>query len=113
MDSRQICLLSVVVCLTWAALFAKDTEWPLVIETPKGKITVYQLQPDAFVQDILDARAAASFIPSGQTTPRFGAVWLTTRLQVDREARRSGSPPRAQNKWHRSNPPSKPQHKAE
>ncbi len=87
MQKRQICALTIAVVAGWAALFAKDTEWPLTIDTPKGKITVYQPQPDAFKHDVLDARAAVSFTAAGTTNPQFGAVWMTTRVLVDREER--------------------------
>lgn len=73
--------------VTVSTLFAKDTEWPLTINTPEGKVSVYQPQPDAFKYDMLDARAAVAFTASGATQPQFGAVWLSTHIQVDRESR--------------------------
>jgi hypothetical protein len=77
-----ICLLMI----RWLAN-AKDTEWPASFDTPGGKITIYQPQPESLKGDRLVARAAVSFTQKGTTDPVFGAIWINARLLTDREKR--------------------------
>lgn len=66
---------------------AEDPEWPITFETAKGRLVLYQPQPETFKGDRITARAAVSATPTGKIEPVFGAVWLDARVQTDRENR--------------------------
>ncbi len=66
---------------------AGGAEWPREIDTPDGKIVLYQPQPETFKGDRLTARAAVSVTPKDATEPVFGAVWFDARVSTDRDAR--------------------------
>lgn len=67
----------------------QDTGWPREIDKPKAKILVYQPQLESLTGDKLRARAAVSVTLTG-AEPTFGAVWLTARVQTDRDTRTVG-----------------------
>lgn len=62
-------------------------DWPREIVVDRGTIVLYQPQVDAFSEDSVAARAAVAFIGANDEEPVFGAVWITARLSVDRDAR--------------------------
>jgi hypothetical protein len=73
---------------------AQDTEpeesdlgWPLVIEVERGTIVIYQPQVDTMTKINLEARAAVAATPAGDSEPQFGAIWFTSRIQTDTDAR--------------------------
>jgi hypothetical protein len=70
------------------AAFAQDAQsrWPVTVQTDQGTITVFQPQLDDFEGDTLKGRAAVSIEQTGQP-PIFGAVWIQSRVAVDRVAR--------------------------
>ena len=61
--------------------------WPREIDTDKGNILLYQPQVDSLNGDKLSSRAAVSITLKGKSDPIYGAVWLESRLSIDREAR--------------------------
>jgi hypothetical protein len=64
------------------------SEWPREFTTPKGHtIVVYQPQAETFRGDRVTGRAAVSFTKKGETAPKFGVVFFTARVSVDRDAR--------------------------
>jgi hypothetical protein len=65
---------------------AEDTGWPREIDTPKGKIVIYQPQVESLEGDKLKARAAVSVTLTG-AEPIFGAVWFDARVMTDRDTR--------------------------
>ena len=79
------------VCLLFAGSLPGQTgvsEWPREFQTPKGNtIVVYQPQPETFAGDRVTGRAAVSFTKKGETTPKFGVVFFTARVSVDRDTR--------------------------
>lgn len=88
MKHPAVLLLTLNVLLCGLALgAAKDPEWPITFETPKGRFVLYQPQPETFKGDKITARAAVSATPAGKTQPIFGAVWLEARVLTDRENR--------------------------
>jgi hypothetical protein len=49
---------------------------------------MYQPQVDSFDQNVLEARAAVSVMRAdGTGEPAFGAVWISAKLDIDREER--------------------------
>ncbi|MGD8628452.1 MAG: carbohydrate-binding family V/XII [bacterium] len=70
-----------------AAVCAAQDGWPRQIEVEKGKVVIYQPQIESFSGDDLQARAAVSVTPAGQTTPVFGAVWMKARVSTDYDER--------------------------
>jgi hypothetical protein len=61
--------------------------WPRELETEKGTVVLYQPQPESFGGDKLTARAAISVTPKQKNEPVFGAIWITSRVETDRNAR--------------------------
>jgi hypothetical protein len=72
--------------LTTSARAGEGDAWPREIETEKGKVIVYQPQPDTFENNVLTARSAVSVTPKGKE-PIFGAAWFEATVEVDREER--------------------------
>ena len=68
-------------------VLAQENEWPKVIENDRGKIIIYQPQPESLNGDKLTARAAFSVTTKEKNTPTFGALWATARVSTDRETR--------------------------
>jgi hypothetical protein len=62
------------------------SRWPVTVMTDQGSVIVFQPQLDDFEGDTLKGRAAVSITPPGQQAI-FGAVWLQSRVSVDRVAR--------------------------
>jgi hypothetical protein len=64
------------------------SEWPREFTTPKGHtIVVYQPQAETFQGDRATGRAAVSFTKKGEAVPKFGVVFFSARVSVDRDAR--------------------------
>jgi hypothetical protein len=61
--------------------------WPKEINTKKGKVVIYQPQPEVLKGDVLEARAAISVQGTGEPAPIFGAIWLTAQLDVNKTIR--------------------------
>jgi hypothetical protein len=68
---------------------AEEKSWPRQIDTEVGTIVVYQPQLDGLEDVILSARAAFSIEKTGKSEPEFGAMFLTARVEVDRETRQA------------------------
>lgn len=64
-----------------------DIGWPKVINAANGEITVYQPQPETLDGIILSGRAAVAVKHKDAKRPTFGAIWITTTLEVDRDTR--------------------------
>ncbi|MCW8983727.1 MAG: hypothetical protein OQK55_00165 [Thermoanaerobaculales bacterium] len=60
--------------------------WPKVMEGGSFTVTMYEPQLDSWRDDDFEARAAVS-VQEGGAGPVFGAVWITGRFAVDRDAR--------------------------
>lgn len=64
-----------------------ESTWPKVIKVASGEITVYQPQPESLDGTTLSGRAAISVKHKDSKRPVFGAIWITTILEVDRDTR--------------------------
>jgi len=64
-----------------------DNPWPIQIDDPRATIIVYQPQPESFDNNIVTARAALSVTEAGKTEPVFGVMWISARLETDRDTR--------------------------
>ena len=71
-----------------ASVSAQEEEksWPRVMEGTTYTVTVYEPQLDSWKDDEFEARAAVS-VQEGDAGPVFGAVWISGRVDVDRDAR--------------------------
>ncbi len=78
-------LMTLTFVLAAATAFAAD--WPREINSQQGMITIYEPQISAFDGNTMNARAAISITPAGQTEPIFGAVWMDCRIMTDRPTR--------------------------
>ena len=63
------------------------SDWPRVIESTQGTITIYQPQIDAYRGDTMSVQAALSFSAIGSAEPVFGALWLDCRVLTDRPSK--------------------------
>ncbi|WP_456460155.1 hypothetical protein [Reichenbachiella sp.] len=69
---------------------AQETDspfWPAQINSSKGTVTMYQPQPESLKGDQLESRAAISIKLKDETELVFGAIWLTSYLEIDRDQR--------------------------
>jgi len=84
MGSTTVSLLAAVSAL--ADDYTRD--WPRAIDTGEWTVTIYEPQVDSFEGVDLEARAAVSVKRSdGGGEPAFGAVWLSAKVDIDREER--------------------------
>ncbi|MEE8469476.1 MAG: carbohydrate-binding family V/XII [Planctomycetota bacterium] len=71
-----------------AAVPTQEGDWPRVLDGKGGTVTMYQPQVESFEGDVLEARAAVAVkLGGGEVAPIFGAVWLTARVETDRDER--------------------------
>src|ERR1019366_6616244 len=62
--------------------------WPREFTTPKGNTAVmYQPQIETFKGDTFAARAAVSVTKKDEKAPKFGVIFFTARVSVDRDDR--------------------------
>jgi hypothetical protein len=73
-------------CLCVYALPTLAIQWPQEVVAPKGKILVYQPQPEGIEGNRLKGRAAMSILPTGSEEPIFGTFWFEARLETDRDS---------------------------
>jgi hypothetical protein len=60
--------------------------WPRQLDADFGEVVMYQPQLESYSGNTLEARAAVSVTPKGETAPVFGAVWFEGRLVTDVDA---------------------------
>lgn len=91
MNTVRILVSVALVNLLAATLVSGDepmTTWPQEIAAREWIVTMYQPQIDSFEQNTLEARAAVSVKRAdGSGEPAFGAVWISAKLDIDREDR--------------------------
>src|SRR5690349_4832913 len=71
---------------------AQPGRWPMIVPSPQGQVTIFQPQLDDFQGDHLTARTAVlveGAPAAGGAAPQatYGAVWLDSRVQIDRTSR--------------------------
>ena len=64
-----------------------EESWPREIQFPEGTLTIYQPQADSYENDTLEGRSAVSWTAADRGAPLFGAVWLTMRVEINRDER--------------------------
>jgi hypothetical protein len=64
-----------------------DEGWPRQVATPEATVLLYQPQISRLTADDVEARAAVQVTIPGGPEPHFGAVWITARVDIDRDAR--------------------------
>ncbi len=84
--TRTGLLVAAVVAAT-SVLDAATSAWPRTIAHADATVVIYQPQVDRFDGDELEGRVAVAVTAAGSTEPEFGAVWLTARVETDRDAR--------------------------
>ena len=82
---KALLLSLVLVPTTLQAQAAPEYNWPREIQTPKGRIVLYQPQPEKLTGNHLTGRAAISLTPTGAKDPIFGAMWMTATVDTDRD----------------------------
>lgn len=76
-------------CIMIVSGTAQDAalDWPREIDAQKATITIYQPQIESFEGNKLQARAAVSVVLKGTSKPKFGAVWVLSRVSTDYDTR--------------------------
>ncbi len=82
-----LCVLLLPAAATSAPQAQETDGWPRQIDVPQGTVIIYQPQPESFEGNDLATRAAVSVTPTGRTEPVFGVVWMTARVETDRNDR--------------------------
>ncbi|MGH3054509.1 MAG: carbohydrate-binding family V/XII, partial [Gaiellaceae bacterium] len=77
---------SFIVLMCASLAHAADKGWPREMDTSKGKLTIYQPQPDSLVGNVLNGRCAISLLMKGKSAPIFGVFWFTGRVDTDRDS---------------------------
>ena len=65
----------------------EDPGWPREIRVGIVTVVMYQPQPETFEGNVLSARAAVSIARSAGAELEFGAVWMTAKVETDRDTR--------------------------
>jgi hypothetical protein len=86
--ARQRGAIAVVSALIVCSAAAQDdlSSWPKVMIAQGATVTMYQPQLDSWKDNDFESRAAVS-VQEGEDPPVFGAVWISGRYDVDRDAR--------------------------
>ena len=83
---RAATLILLTFSVTGIALAADEDNWPRRLDTERGRLTIYQPQPESFEANLLTGRAAASLQQGNRSEPTFGVFWFAARVDTDREA---------------------------
>src|SRR5262245_9480829 len=59
--------------------------WPRQFESSSGSFVVYQPEPEQLDGDHLNGRAAFA-VEQGGSSPTFGVLWFTARIEIDRDS---------------------------
>jgi hypothetical protein len=59
--------------------------WPRQFESSSGSFVVYQPEPERLDGDRLSGRAAFA-VEQGGSSPTFGVVWFTAKIEIDRDS---------------------------
>ena len=89
MRLRSRTLLFITLLFSWGSIIAQDDEvWPKEITGKEGTIIIYQPQIESFDGNQVEARAAIALkLSSEPDTPLFGAVWMSARVDTNRDTR--------------------------
>ncbi|MFT5519534.1 MAG: hypothetical protein ACI9IA_000117 [Enterobacterales bacterium] len=76
-------------CLTFLVMIFQVTlyaiDWPQEIEHEKGKIIIYQPQPEKFEGNVLYSRSAMALELKGKKEPIFGVFWFKAQVDTNHE----------------------------
>ena len=62
-------------------------EWPLVLNGPEARVTIYQPQPIAYNDNVVQLMAAVSVLERGSDEPVFGSIWANALTAPGRDGR--------------------------
>jgi hypothetical protein len=62
-------------------------EWPLVLNGPNARITIYQPQPISYNENVVHLMAAVSMLEKGTDSPVFGSIWANAITEPGRDSR--------------------------
>ncbi len=69
------------------AVAQSSSAWPRTITHSEATFVLYQPQVDRFDGDELEGRAAVAVTPQGSSETVFGAIWMTARVETNRDTR--------------------------
>jgi hypothetical protein len=89
MTMKKVSLLLVALIGFVQAAQPQEMDWPQEIVAENGAVVViYQPQVETFSGNTLEARAAVSVkMPAAPDVPVFGAIWIKTKLDTNRDTR--------------------------
>lgn len=76
-----------ILLLAVSTVHAEGDRWPRQLPTDQAQITMFQPQLELFDGTKLEARAAVSIKRPSDTTALYGAVWISSTVNVDRDLR--------------------------
>jgi len=82
-----VVIYSVIILLFSNSIHAQEADWPRELKLDSGLLTIFQPQIDDMEKDTLRFRAAVSYKANGSKEPVFGAAWLESRVEIDRQER--------------------------
>ncbi len=89
--ARVVTVLALGVVFLWSVPTAAQDDgnwdWPREFSFGDAIVTMYQPQIDSWEGDTVESRAAVSVKASADAAPVFGAVWLSSRFETDRDTR--------------------------
>ena len=86
---KNLVVLTMGMIVAVSAAQAQEISWPQELTGDDGAVVlIYQPQVEVFTGNTIEARAAVSVkTPAAGNVPVFGAVWITARLDTDRDTR--------------------------
>lgn len=85
--SKPIPVIILLLLVSIGNSWSQEEAWPLVIEDASTRLVLYQPQVESLKGDSITARAAVALSTPETADPVFGAIWISARLQVDRQTR--------------------------
>ena len=78
--------LVILVFLTWSGVstaWAGSEDWPRSLPLDEGTVSIYPLQVDERIGDVIRFRAALAYRKDVDAEPVFGAGWFESRVEID------------------------------
>ncbi len=84
----NVLLVALSLALSAVSAEAQDEDgWPRELDASQHTIIMYQPQLETFEGNEVTVRAAMSATKDGETMPMFGVVWMSARVETDRDTR--------------------------
>ena len=85
--NQFVLIIGILLCTFSQAAAEETNNWPKRIEKNGATIIIYTPQVESLTANTLESRAAVSVTNDEYTSPVFGAMWFTCKIQTDRDDR--------------------------